>query len=75
MNIQISDIKWDTDGEDPKALGLPLELVIDAAAEGITDPADQVADWLSDRYGWCVETFSHSPAVVDEVPAAPPGLG
>jgi hypothetical protein len=42
-------IVWDTDGEDPSELGLPLETVIAA------DSAEEVADALSDKYGWLVK--------------------
>jgi len=59
MNILVSGIEWDTDGEEVE---LPSELTIDAAAEGIDDPDSQIADWLSDRYGWAVIGFSHEPA-------------
>ena len=61
MKIRAYDIDWDTDGEDPNALDLPREVVIDLDAEGIEDPDQQVADWLSDRYGWCINRFFHEP--------------
>jgi len=54
MALKIYDINWDTDGE---IVDLPTEKVIDPAAEGIEDPDMEVADWLSDRYGWCVNSF------------------
>jgi hypothetical protein len=56
MAIKITDIDWDTDGEE---VDLPTELVIDPVAEKIEDPAMEIADWLSDRYCWCVKSFHH----------------
>ena len=55
MELRITDIEWDTDG---KEADLPPEVILDAAAEGIEDPEAEVADWLADRYGWCVKGFS-----------------
>lgn len=55
MGIKVTDIVWETDGEDVE---LPTELEIDTASEGIDDPESQLADWLSDRYGWLVSGFS-----------------
>lgn len=55
MNVRISDIVWDTDGE---AVDLPEEVTVDTAAEGIDDVDAQMADWLSDKYGWCVTSFT-----------------
>lgn len=57
MELRITDIEWDTDGQDA---GLPSELAINAEAEGIDldDVSSGVADWLSDKYGWLVKSFS-----------------
>lgn len=55
MELRITDIEWDTDGQE---VDLPKEVVLDAAEEGIEDPEAEVADWLSDRYGWLVKGFS-----------------
>lgn len=46
---KITNIKWDTDGE---TVDLPAETDIPAD----TDDED-IADYLSDRYGWCVKSF------------------
>lgn len=61
--IRIFDIEWDTDGED---VNLPTEVIIDDLPEdemkelinniGWFD--DDLANELSDRYGWCVYTFN-----------------
>lgn len=49
--MKITDIKWDTDGEFVD--GLPEEADI---PDGIDE--SEVADFLSDEYGFCVESFS-----------------
>lgn len=49
----VSKIKWDCDGEDPKDYDLPEEVEVD---DDLDD--DEIADYLSDEYGWCVESFS-----------------
>jgi hypothetical protein len=46
----ISDIKWDTDGENVE---LPTEVEIPNDIED-----DEIADYLSDEYGWCIESFN-----------------
>ena len=46
--FRVTDIEWDTDGVDPSDLNLPIETVIEA------DDEDEVADALSDKYGWCI---------------------
>jgi len=46
----ITNIKWDTDGisidDLPEEVEIPYPI----------DP-DDIADYLSDVYGWCVESF------------------
>jgi hypothetical protein len=37
-------------------------VTLDARAEGIDDPETELADWLSDRYGWCVNSFAFTAA-------------
>lgn len=49
--MKIIDIKWDTDGE--PVPGLPEEVDI---PDDIHE--SEVADYLSDEYGFCVESFS-----------------
>ena len=46
----VSKIKWETDGN---AVDLPNEVEV---SDGLND--DQIADYLSDTYGWLVESFS-----------------
>lgn len=46
----VSNIKWETDGE---VVDLPTEVEV---ADGLDD--DQIADYLSDTYGWLVDSFT-----------------
>jgi hypothetical protein len=47
---RIIKVDWDTDGED---LGLPTEVLVPNFV-----PDDDVADYLSDIYGFCVNSWS-----------------
>ena len=51
--IRVTDIEWDTDGENPEDLDLPSEVAINDDID-----EDEIADWLSDNYGWCVLSFN-----------------
>ncbi len=55
--IRFSNIVWDTDGENPHSLKLPIcvEMEID---DPDFDPEMEGADKLSDKYGYCVESFN-----------------
>ena len=46
----VSDIIWETDGE---VVELPTEVEVD---DDLSD--DEIADYLSDTYGWLVVSFS-----------------
>ena len=46
----VSDIKWVTDGE---VVDLPTEVEVDDDLD-----EDEIADYLSDEYGWLVESFA-----------------
>lgn len=48
--MQVTDIKWETDGE---GRNLPTEVEVD---DNMSD--DEIADYLSDTYGWLVDSFS-----------------
>lgn len=48
--MKVSDIKWETDGE---AINLPSEVEVN---DNMSD--EEIADYLSDKYGWLVESFS-----------------
>lgn len=59
MKIRVYDISWDTDGMEVD--DLPEEVIIDEPTEEMIEDidgyADEVADYLSDEYGWCVGNF------------------
>ena len=46
----VSNIKWETDGE---VVELPTEVEVD---DNMSD--DEIADYLSDTYGWLVDSFA-----------------
>ena len=48
--MKVSDIKWETDGE---VVDLPKEVEVDDDLD-----EDDIADYLSDEYGWLVESFA-----------------
>ena len=48
--MKVTNIKWETDGE---VVDLPTEVEVE---DGMSD--DEVADFLSDEYGWLVNGFS-----------------
>jgi hypothetical protein len=48
--MRVFDIKWETDGE---VVDLPS--VVDVP-DGLDD--DEIADYLSDTYGWLLESFA-----------------
>lgn len=48
--MKATNINWETDGE---ITDLPEEVFIDVPID-----EDEVADWLSDTYGWLVDSFS-----------------
>lgn len=50
--MKITNIIWDTDGYDIEALYLPTETYVPSDIE-----EDEIADWLSDKYGFLVESF------------------
>jgi hypothetical protein len=48
--MKVTDIKWETDGE---VVNLPTEVEVD---DNMSD--DEIADFLSDTYGWLVNGFA-----------------
>lgn len=48
--MKVSNIKWETDGE---VVDLPTEVEVN---DDLSD--DEIADYLSDTYGWLVNGFS-----------------
>lgn len=53
--IIVTNIKWDTDGEDIPEL--PTEVTLDRWTDDEEEILDCTADMLSDLYGWCVFSF------------------
>lgn len=51
LSVTAADIKWDTDGVSID--DLPEEVTL----EGV-EPGDDIADRLSDEYGYCVESYT-----------------
>ena len=66
--IVCAGIMWDTDGQDPEVLSLPESVVIIKPTydmvTGYSEGNDAVVNYLSDRYGFCVEGFSMHLGVV-----------
>lgn len=52
--FKAKDIRWDTDGEDPKELGLPKEIEI---PEDLLGDEDGISDYLSEETGFCHKGF------------------
>ena len=48
--MKITNITWETDGE---VVDLPTEVEVDDDLD-----EDEIADYLSDEYGWLVESFA-----------------
>lgn len=53
MITTVTDIAWDTRGDDDLDEDLPSTVVLDAGALGIRTTS-QLCDWLSDAHGWTV---------------------
>ena len=51
VEVEVYDIKWDTDG---KKVNLPDSYRLFVQSDEI----ENLADKLSDRFGWCVKDFS-----------------
>ena len=61
---EINNIRWDTYDEESNTEGDPAELelpkgvsIYNIEADGIEDAKDQIAELLSDNYGWLVNGF------------------
>lgn len=57
---KVAGIVWDTDGKD---VDLPKEVVLPKELENAT--VDEIETWLSDHFGWLVESWDE----IAEVPA------
>jgi|TARA_Y100000310_G_scaffold103387_1_gene101744 hypothetical protein len=57
LHLRIYDIDWDTDGVE---VDLPTDLEVEwdygLFKNGWDE--DEVVDWLTDEFGWCVNGFS-----------------
>ena len=60
VKMYITDIDWDTDGKNKDELGLPDVVVV---TDDIDE--DEIADMLSDEYGYCVQSFCIEEVEVD----------
>jgi len=56
--VHVYDIEWDCDGANPKDLALPTEVDLTIAHDGSLDIADEIADQLSDDFGFCHYGFN-----------------
>lgn len=54
-NILVTDIDWDTEGEEVDDLPESIPMLIHG--EDSEDIESQIADALSDNYSWCVNSF------------------
>lgn len=60
IKVKCTEIQWDTDGDKELSKSLPKEvtLIIDDYCEGdYLD--DELADMLSDKYGFCLFGFNY----------------
>ena len=52
QSVKVTDIEWDTDGED---VDLPTECIVEVPYDATTD---QIVDKLSNEYGYCINSCS-----------------
>jgi len=61
MKIRLYDIEWDTDNADEE-VNLPTEVIIENPTESQIEAVDtydnELADYLSDNYGFCLFSFA-----------------
>lgn len=57
MKIIVKNIKWDTDGETVD--GLPDKVVIAELTPNMAELEDEISDYLSDTYGFCLYGFDY----------------
>lgn len=51
-NMKKVYVNWETDGMSIKELGLPSKVNVPKSID-----VEEIADWLSDKYGFLVESF------------------
>ena len=57
MNILVTNIEWDTDGDESVAASLPTRMTVEVNLEDAlswTDVNSQISDQLSEETGWLV---------------------
>lgn len=60
MQIKVTNIQWDTDGDLETLAELPQTVLIpfgELAFDVDEDPDSEIADYLSDEHGFCVHGF------------------
>ena len=64
VKVEVSDIKWDCDDQDPDEIGLPDNVTVNLRYYVDGDMEEQLSDVLSDHFGYCHNGFNYK--VVDE---------
>jgi len=64
MKVKFTNIDWDTDGEEVGDLPTETVIEVDAADWSEDDIGEFGADWLSDKFDWCVISYNYE--VVEE---------
>lgn len=63
MKIKCIDIEWDTDHDKEVFDSLPQEVEVDLDELGLEDVTEdnssEIADHLSDRFGFCLWSFNY----------------
>lgn len=63
VTYAITNIEWDTDGQDIEELPIQLELTLaDMIEEDLEDEeivTEKINDYLSDNYGFCVFDYEY----------------
>ncbi len=54
---RVFGIVWDIDGSGITGFDLPSEVVIEV--EDDFNPTDEITNYLSDDYGWCINSCSY----------------
>ena len=62
MKIKVKDIVYDTDIDDDSTTfvlnsELPSEMIVEV--DGIIDIESEIADFISDATGWCVDGYNY----------------
>ena len=56
MQVHVVKVNWDTtDDEHPDGQDAGLPKIVDVPDDLLPD---DIADWLSDQYGWCVNSLN-----------------